>query len=245
MFKKLLLFSVLIIFVFSANAQQYGIKNLLGRWRHRWPKYTTDIAFINDSTLAYVSVDGVILRDVAYRVKPVDGLLYFEQALKKHGKPGSYLGSYIKFLNDSTFLFAKRKSLLTKADTTDSKVLVYKYVNEAGKKNNIHFAGLSDLKGDWIQSFGNRHIAFVDESHAFFKSEDGLTQNVVYKVDYTQNPLRILFTYADTGKQALGLLAFEVGAKIMFELFPVDSKVDDFTIFGGRRTYSRKPLLNQ
>jgi hypothetical protein len=240
MIKKILIISLLILTGGITHAQQHAIKELFGRWgtRHANGEYGY-MQFLTDSTIVYVTPHGFFRASMNYKYKMDNDVLILTYSSEINGfKHGSF-HAYIKLLNDSTFLYKIRSSMSADADTNTKKVYVYRKVKIQAPDMVFRFPTFNNLLGKWKGKYEkDGDFTFLDEHHVIHR-QNGIDVPLIYKADFTKQPLMIDFYYAD-GKLLQALVSLENDNKLWIELFPKNNRHTHTVLFNPNTTYTQE-----
>jgi hypothetical protein len=247
MLKKLNLFVFLFLNVITVNAQQFGIKNFIGRWQNARTK-NHDLVFYTDSTGARLGPDGFLYAKFKYAAKARKDIIDLKLTYEPGRKHPSYLRAYVKFLNDSVFIVRNGWAIPKNADTSNKKVAVYTRIKNETAGTAMRYPNYNDILGVWASKIKDttkfQKFTFVDTTTLYIQTSTQGLNKFRYTVDFKKQPITVDIFYKDKlMKQCF--IAFYNKDEIRLEHFEPNKRPDHFTVFGGNsQLYREKPKAN-
>lgn len=246
--KKLFLLFLLLL-TFNSYAQDGITANMTGRWQVNRKNYIGDMQFLGNGKIAFLSTEGMLFGYILYTVEIKDGIIklkYTSDIDRKKNRQYQY--SEMKFLNDSTMLYAHHK-LPADADTNTKNVGIYRKLKQQKPNTELRLPDYHDFKDTWVHPFKGeivgKKIIFIDGENAIFQ-KDSVDEHITYKVDFTKQPSPIDFYHPQTGKTDQALIEFLTDNSFRIEWYPNNNRGDHFRALGQNNWYMRERyyLLN-
>jgi hypothetical protein len=233
---------ILLLFIFKAYSQNNITANMHGRWRTIIKNDTTDMQFFESGKHAFISTEGVSFGYILYTTEVKEDIIKLKYTFDVDRKKNrNYAYAEMKFLNDSTLLYAFGK-LPANADTNTKSVKVYRKLRQQKPNTAFRQPNYHDFAGAWIYPFKGeitgRRIVFIDSVNVMFQ-KNGIEEKATYKVDFTKQPAPIDFYHPTTGKTEQALIQFWTN-NFRIEWYHKGNRSDHFSMFGENNGYVRE-----
>lgn len=230
MIKKVLFTLILICNIALADAQQFTVKNLVGRWQNTREK-DLNIVFFNDTAGAFLTNDGFLQNKIRFTSKAKGNVIALKTTNELSSAKPRYYAHYYKFINDSTLITRLVKTIPGNADTTNKDVHVYKRVKQELPGTAMRSHTTKDLLGVWTFAFKDTsdkfQLTFMDDSTVnYYNYRDG-ARKLKYVVDFTKQPITMEL-YKDGTLVEQGLLSFYSKSDLLVQFFYPNKRTDRF-----------------